>query len=167
VTAVVLLGLGAAVLYLAWRTGEMRRPPAGGRRVPAALVLALLAVGIPRPAAEACGQAPAALASTVRYWGEQLGDPSPANRAVAVAALGETRSSAAVPLLAGALDDADEGIRLAALRALARVGSGAAPALGAIQRRLADPSADVRAQALRTLDAVTRPPPTPAPRSSP
>jgi hypothetical protein len=66
VATLVLVGLGAAVLYLAWRTGEARRPPAGGRRVPAALALALLALGIPPPTAEACGPAPAALASTVR-----------------------------------------------------------------------------------------------------
>lgn len=153
-TAAVLVTLGGAVGYLGWRVGGGARPRPGPGRAAAGL-LAALAILAP-PEARACAEGAASLASTVRYWTERLAAPDPGARAAAAAALGETRSEAALPPLVARLADADAGVRLAVVRALERIGVTGADRV-ALRALLGDPSPEVRAAAARALES-------PAPR---
>jgi HEAT repeat protein len=72
-----------------------------------------------------------------------------------VALLGALGSEDGLTLIAGALDDAQPAVRLAALRALA--GLGHWPAAPAVARRLHDTAWDVRRQAALTLRAFGAP----------
>jgi hypothetical protein len=135
--------------------GAAVRPRAGGGLL-GAWIFAGLLLASPVVAA-ACAQDASSLASTVRYWAERLGATDPDARAEAAVALGETRSEAALPPLLVRLGDPDERVRLAVVRALARLGPAAASSTPALRALLADPSPAVRGAAGAALDALGQP----------
>lgn len=140
-------GLGPAGAVARHRAGAALL----GAWVFAGLLLASPAV------ATACAQDASSLASSVQYWAERLGATDPDARAQAAAALGETRSEAALAPLLLRLGDPDERVRLAVVRALARLGPAAARSSPALRALLADPSPAVRGAAGAALDALGEP----------
>jgi HEAT repeat protein len=86
----------------------------------------------------------------------RLEDRDPAVRRAAAAELARAGSPAiAVPRLAAALQDPDEGVRAEAARGLQAVGPDAAAAADALIAALGDPSGLVRGRAARALWAAT------------
>src|SRR5690606_33996021 len=78
--------------------------------------------------------------------------PDPRVRRAAIRWLGELRDAEAPPMLARQLRHPDEGVRVAAVRALARIGAGDLPAIG--QQALADRALAVRLAGVEVLRAA-------------
>jgi HEAT repeat protein len=90
----------------------------------------------------------------VSYWARILSRGEPEQRLRAARALGEAQATAAVPALVGALSDERVEVRLAAIRALGRIGRGASPAIGLLTGALHDSQPDIRSEARKALERI-------------
>jgi HEAT repeat protein len=84
-----------------------------------------------------------------------LNSPDPKVRAGVAGALGKTRSPQWTEALSAAAVDPDPRVRAAIMNALARIGPGAAQALGAVLARFDDSDAYVRARAVEATAALS------------
>ena len=115
------------------------------RRTALVLLVAAAGCGGPSPATSAGGK-------PVGHWVEAARGPDPKSRRHAVAKLGNVGAAdpAALPAVAGALRDADPGVRCEAILALVKFGPAAreaGPAVAELARR--DPDPKVRDYAKR------------------
>jgi hypothetical protein len=84
-----------------------------------------------------------------------LQSPDAGTRSRALREVGSLRSPSAMPVIVPLLADADSGVRIQALEALSRTGSGDA-ALAAVEPLLSDPVPAVRDTAVRTQERLRR-----------
>ncbi len=92
--------------------------------------------------------------STPAYWVDNLRRGDPDTRVLAAQALGEMRDRTVVSALTHSLKDPVRRVRIAAVRALGRIGPGARAAAPILREMLAGKDEGLRDEASRSLEKI-------------